>query len=299
MNFYKLAITIALLFTTMYAISEETIPVVPVSVMNNKNNVNDVKITKSEQVIKQTSSNIITVKNGVNELIPIGIGHGNRIVTPFSTPSVMSSSLDDSDNEGVVGTIKIQDNVIYVTTGQDYPISMFIREAGSEQRAINVTLIPKRIPPREIQLKLDDTFSEYSFVNKKAQAWETSQPYIDTIKNLFRTIALGEIPSGYNISKVKNDMNLPKCAQKGITVDFNKGQVLSGHNLIVYIGVAKNISNAPIEFNEMSCGDRNTAAVTVWPYHTLEKGQTTEIYVATKIIQYSQKNSRFRPSLLN
>lgn len=263
------------------------IPVAPVSVMN------------TNKSISPNKGNVITIKNGVNELISIGVGHANRIVTPFSSPRVLSSSLDDgSGDNSALGKINIQDNVIYVTTEYDYPITMFIREEGSEQNAINITLVPKKIPPKEVVLKLGDGFLNSISISKKAQAWETSQPYVETIKNLFTSIAKNEIPQGYNIGKVKSGQNLPSCNQAGIVVDFARGQVVSGHNFVVYIGLAKNISNKPIEFNESSCADAKTAGVTAWPNHVLEKGQTTEVYVAVKQQQYSNQSSRFRPSLM-
>lgn len=282
-----------LLFSCPFSFANN-IPVAPVNVMNIS------KLTSSEAK-SGLKGNVISVKNGVNELISIGIGHANRIVTPFSSPSVLSSSLDDGsdDDHNALGKIKIQDNVIYVTTEHEYPITMFIREEGSEQRAINITLVPKKIPPREVVLKFNDDYINLISVSKKAQAWETSQPYVETIKNLFISIARNEIPQGYSIGKVKSGQYMPSCNQVGIVFDFAKGQLLNGHNLVVYIGVAKNISNKPIEFNEASCANIRTAAVTAWPNHVLEKGQTTEIYVAVKQQQYTNKNSsKFRPSLI-
>ncbi|EKI7685211.1 conjugal transfer protein TraK, partial [Salmonella enterica] len=90
---------------------------------------------------------------------------------------------------------------------------------------------------------------------------------------------------------------VPSCAHPGVKVDFSKGQYMMGHHLNVFIGVALNVSDQPIEFKEALCGSWDVAAVTTWPLNVLEPGQKTEIYVAKKQKRGLAPTSK-RPSLL-
>ncbi|MCW0135696.1 hypothetical protein OIU89_26985 [Escherichia coli] len=44
---------------------------------------------------------------------------------------------------------------------------------------------------------------------------------------------------------------------------------MMGHHLNVFIGVALNVSDQPIEFKEALCGSWDVAAVTTWPLNVL------------------------------
>ncbi len=72
---------------------------------------------------------------------------------------------------------------------------------------------------------------------------------------------------------------------------------MMGHHLNVFIGVAQNVSEQPIEFKEALCGSWDVAAVTTWPLNVLESGQKTELYVAKKQKRGIAPTSK-RPSLL-
>jgi conjugal transfer pilus assembly protein TraK len=80
-------------------------------------------------------------------------------------------------------------------------------------------------------------------------------------------------------------------------VSFSGGQLMTGHSLAVFVGVAQNLTSEPQEFLEASCGNWDVAAVSTWPLKVLEPGQRTEVYVAQKKIQ-DRSNTSKRPSLL-
>ena len=295
--------------STVNALDE--IPVVPVSVMKNnvpapiipdsvaKQRSTSTQTNKSNLADDYTKNSQLVMKPGVNQIIPIAIGLPNRIVTPFGKPEVTSTTLQPGQNEGKCGEICIKENVIYVATTKEYPVSMFITEKGSEARALSLTMVPQRIPPREVFLKLDnDSLIPGMFANNKAKSWEQSQPYIETLRTIFRKLALGEIPNGYSMNQTPNNVQLPQCAQPGISVNFVNGQMMMGHHLTVFIGIARNVTNKPIEFKEQSCGNWNVAGVTSWPHKLLEPGQKTEVYVAVKQHEKTKSATR-RPSLLN
>lgn len=244
------------------------------------------------------SNGVLKMAPGVNQIIPIAIGHPNRIVTPFSEPAVTSTSIQGG-SAGECSEICIRENVIYIATDKEYPVTMFITESGSESRALSLTMVPRRIPPREVFLELEGQ-SQLGYAggsNAKAEAWEESQPYIETIRSVFRSIALGQIPQGYTMNAIAGGMTVPGCAQSGLSVDFTSGQVLMGHNLTVYVGVATNVSDRNLEFMGQACGNWDVAASTSWPETLLEPGQMTEIFVAVKKSRGTAPSST-RPSLI-
>lgn len=279
--------------------SQPTIPVVPVAVV--KANVPpsiDSKAARGAAPKEELSSSpakdpvandepVLTMKPGVNQIIPIAINHPNRIVTPFASPEVVSTSLS-SGKEGECGEICIKDNVVYVATDKQAPVTMFITNQGSEAQALSLTMLPRRVPPREVFLKLHAGASAMAVSagqgNLKAQAWEKSQPYIETLRSAFRKLALNEIPQGYTMTQTPRELAAlaPRCAQPGLPVDFSKGQYLAGHHINIYVGVATNTTDQPVEFKEAMCGAWEVAAVTSWPLKVLEPGQRTEVYVAVK-----------------
>lgn len=276
--------------------SQENIPVVPASVM--KKNVPAPISPDAGAVGTVNENSVLTMKPGVNQIIPIAIGHPNRIVTPFSNPEVVSTSLTSSANENECGEVCIKENVVYVATDVTHPVTMFVTEKGTEAQALSVTMIPRRIPPREVFLKLDGGFTGSSmYASTKAKSWEESQPYVETIRSVFRKLAMGEIPQGYTMNDIPQGIVIPACSMPGAIVDFTKGQYLMGHHLNVFIGVVKNVSKQPMEVKEALCGSWDVAAVASWPLHILEPGQKTEIYVAKKEKRGIAPTSK-RPSLL-
>lgn len=236
---------------------------------------------------------VIYAQFGINQIVPVGVEHLNRIITPFASPTVQTSSSAKTT---------IKDNVIYVGTDSEKPVTMFIHEDGNQNNAISLTLVPQRIPPREIIVRFPDNYAapQGGFLptgTPKAEKWEQSQPYVETIRNLFRTIALGELPQGYQISRTPRNIEKPICAMPGIRFNFSNGQFISGKNLAVFVGVATNISGQALEIKESVCGNWNTAAVSAYPRNVLNSGEKTEIYVAIRQGQ-TQGNTTRRPSLI-
>ncbi|AJY53115.1 TraK domain-containing protein [Halomonas sp. KO116] len=297
-----LALAVTLGATT--AMAEVQIPVEPVnmSVPNNvlRNNVpaltssggsgNTSARSTSPRTEMNEASNLVMAP-GVNEIVPVAVSHLNRIVTPFGEPAVNTTS---------DATVNIEDNVIYVATNEENPVTLFITQKGSQARALSLTLVPRRIPPRELFLELEGGATNAALVgNPKAERWETSQPYIDTLRGVMRSLALGDIPQGYTLHDTNSQQRMPSCQQPGFNFQFAGGQTMVGHRLSVNIGVASNVSGQPLEFKEQSCGDWDVAAVAAWPRNVLGPNERTEVYVVRRA---DKKDPRMptntRPSLL-
>ncbi|MBO0160150.1 conjugal transfer protein TraK, partial [Vibrio parahaemolyticus] len=102
---------------------DDEIPVVPVSVMKNnvpapvipdsvaKQRATTTQANSSNLAGGYTENSQLVMEPGVNQIIPIAIGHPNRIVTPFGKPEVTSTSLQPGQNKGECGEICIKENV--------------------------------------------------------------------------------------------------------------------------------------------------------------------------------------------
>lgn len=282
----KLIAVGALLITSFHIFAaDDIIPVVPASQAKADLPKHPaIKTAIPEERIDDTKT--LIVESGVNEIIPVALYHANRIVTPFAAPLVNTSSTED---------ISVVDNVIYVTPGSEFPVTFFITETGSQDAAISLTLQPRKIPPRQITLILNS--ENVGMVSTTAaKSWEEAQPYLKTIEELFRNLALSAVPSGYSFL-AKPIGELPACRQAGLKVDFAGGQMVRGHHLNVYIGLATNVSAAPIEVDPSECADWNVAAATSFPKVVVTPGDTTEVYVAVKANTQEIKKVT-RPSLL-
>lgn len=267
---------------------KSAIPSVPKSVMTNVPKYGDIT----------TGSTDLKVRPGVNQIITISTDQPNRIITPFNNPQILSSALQGGKGKEC-GEVCVKGNVVYVSTKKDYPLGLFITEKGNEQTAISLTLVPRRIPPREVNLVLNDSNSVTLSGSEEANVWETSQPFVNTLKKTLLAIALGEVPSGYHLQKIPSKYNLPVCNQSGLKFDFSKGQLMAGVNLNYTIGKVTNVSNQPIELIEASCGGYDVAAVAAYPYNLLKPNQSTEIYVVQRINSKANTAVTKRRSLLN
>lgn len=298
MRKHKLLGIISILLFSMNTYAESpVIPVIPVvSAVKAKANLEPInKVNKRQGAalnneFKGQKVNIdrskLVMQPGVNEIVQVAQGHLNRIVTPFENPKVTSTS---------PATTEARDNVIYIGTSSSVPVTLFITEKGSEDLALSLTLIPKKIPPREIFLSLGSQLNG-AVVTTTAKKWEESQPYIASLESLFKSLALNELPRGYQFSD-QTEGELPKCRQAGLSFNFTTGQTVLGHHFIVHIGLAENKSSTPIEFIESTCGDWDIAAVSAFPRVALNPGERTEIYVIQKR-NYKREIKVTRPSLL-
>ncbi|MGI0646929.1 TraK domain-containing protein [Pseudomonas aeruginosa] len=257
----------------------------------------------SEQAEVVPSLQEVVVQPGVNTIIPAAVNHLNRIVTPFETPIVQSVSGAE---------ISVKENVIYVSTESESPVTMYITPNDDESVAISLTLAPRKVPPIQANLILagagglaaggaraPGAGGSYGFhYSGQAKKWEEGQPYMDAIKKIMTSLALGNMPKGYSIGKASNMDTVPACSQEGISFDFSKAQIIMGHNFKVLVGVARNQASVPVLFDETSCTHPSLAATAVWPRNMLEPGDKTEVYVVTRVGDAPAEEST-RPSLLN
>ncbi len=266
------------------------------------------------QPIRLTDTNIpskqeIITEPGVNTLVPIAIGQINRLVTPFEHPTVQKLKLENV-------RVTIQGNVLYVYTSSTQPVALYISEKGDESVSLSLSLIPQKIAPVQATLlisrKLNSAVSSsegsssmmYGGSEVKAKRWEQKDTYVETIRNILRTIALGDIPPGYAMGNLSSGVSVPNCNfstgtnQDHIKYSFAGGQLIQGSQFIVVVGVAQNTGSSTVTVDESLCTHPRIAARALWSRNTLEPGQKTEAYFVLRNGQREvRSNDSIRPKL--
>ncbi|AVK02541.1 conjugal transfer protein [Pseudomonas aeruginosa] len=254
-------------------------------------------VVKKPPVPPVESRQDVVVSSGTNTLIPISRGQINRLVTPFDNPHIQTVSEAEISTSG---------NVIYVTTQDEKPVTMFVTPEDDESVAISLTLLPQGVPPIQANLILAKNVQGLasgmpitSSTNYSGQArkWERSQPYMDTLRSLMREMALGKLPRGYSFGALTSGNKIPACAQPSLSFDFSKSQLIEGHDFRVFVATAENVSARTVEFDHGSCTHPHRAAVSAWPDEVLEPGQKTEVFIVTRVPTEVPQSST-RPSLL-
>jgi conjugal transfer pilus assembly protein TraK len=235
----------------------------------------------------------LQVKPGINELMPIAVGHLNRLVMPFDNPMVTTTSQATTSTKG---------KIVYVATADETPVTLYITPGDNQDIALSLTLIPKRIPAREIHLSLDqETYKRLTQWQQRTkdssgQPANQEQDYITTLKQLFRDLGLQKTPAGFSLRDPSQTEQI-HCQQN--RVQIHTGQILEGQNLMIFVGVARNTGVITIEFDERACASTQdeVLAVAAWPKVVLGPGESTELYVAVR--RKDEAAITVRPSLLN
>lgn len=220
--------------------------------------------------------NQLTVKSGRNEVLSIaGQGQLNRLVTPFARPYVRTTALGT--------TTFVEGGVIYVATATTDPVSLFIMDEGDEVNAISLTLKPRDIPSVQVTLSLDGyrpTVLRPASVDQ-AQAFEASQPHTETLREVMKSLAMGEVPPGYGITLIQpGTFTGVDCLIEGVQV--LPAQLVSGATLQVVVSRVQNRSQWPVEINESMCASDYTLGVAAWPRTVLQPGEATELFIAMR-----------------
>ena len=251
------------------------------------------KIHKSVPVKKDSSHkkkvNVISVEPGVNEIMRISRGHLNRIVTPFDQAVVKTVSNAKISTDG---------NIVYVTSNDDAPITMFISDKGDPETALSITLLPQPIPPRDVRVAPK---GYHHRANKKATARWESTPFVHQMVESMTILANGEIPNGYVLRKANwKDLKID-CHTEIQGISLYPGQVVEGRQVSYLVLKATNVSLNSIEFDERECYQDGVLAVAAWPSTIIAPHQSVEVYIAIKnqeTLARKRHKLRERPSLL-
>ena len=247
------------------------------------------KISKEleEKLRSAQRQEMVVLTPGVNRIMSISRGHPNRLIAPFANPEVRTTTSD--------AEITTSGEIIYVATGSENPVTLFVSPKGNERIAASITLLPQSIPPQEIRFKMDTGNDVIKYANPAAEKWETRGSYVDTITEAFRALARQDLPQGYTMREPAPTDVMTCYADK--SVSFNLGQVVEGHNMAIQVAVATNNGQRPVEIVGHQCAGYRVLAAAEWPHSILEPGQKTEVFIAIQRLEDAEPEIR-RPSLI-
>jgi conjugal transfer pilus assembly protein TraK len=244
----------------------------------------DASVLKAaEQQATSVAPQQIQIKPGINELMPIAVGHLNRLVTPFDNPVVTTTSQATTSTKG---------KIVYVATADETPVTLYITPGDNQDIALSLTLIPKRIPAREIHLSLDkDSYQVLTKLQQQAKTASSAktadqeQEYISHLKKTFRDLGLQKTPAGFSLRDPSHGENI-RCLQN--QVQIKTGQVLEGQDMLILVGIVRNTGSIATQAEVL--------AVAAWPKVVLGANESTELYVVVR--RQAEQASTLRPSLL-
>ena len=233
---------------------------------------------------------------GVVQIVPLAVNHLNRIVTPFSKPKLHTTADLQFDVKGPV---------IYVTSGTPSTASVYITEGDNEEVAMELTMVFRQIPPKEVTLTLPEDVSlpvpsRMSPVASDGHDGDSNgqMPYIADIRQAMRAAALGKVPDGFTLRKINKFDMMPFCSlPPGLSTDWQRAQLLDGGETQIVVGVLKNNTEGPVEPVENWCGTAEVMSVAFWPRNYLEAGQETEVMIMRHRVR-PELNGSVRPSLI-
>jgi len=242
----------------------------------------------TDAAVLELGPRTISVAPGSNALLELAIDHLNRIVTPFQRPSVRTvASL----------TTEIDGNVLYVATASEEPATLYITDADDARTTVGLTIAPRRVPPREIRLRVPglrpaaaktpeqesaSASAPVAAAPQLAGSWQQPQAYVEELTTGLRALARGEVPAGYSQRRARA-AETPTCAAAGLRV--TRGQVLDGGPLRFVTATLTSSGNTPVAIDQSTCrldaGDA-IVAVAAWPRTRLAPGNTTALYLAVR-----------------
>lgn len=244
---------------------------------------------------------------GRTEIMPMAMGHLNRIETPFTDPMVRSSAAADALS------VQFDKNFVYVSVTQ--PVTLFIHDKGYPDPAIVVSLVPQRIAPRQVRITLPSTAmkevkSHAATIQannapakpKKAAAAPRAntkgvtrapepKQATNTVAHLVQTYSRGQIPRGFMNISLEGFQAGAFCSHAGVKFSFRQGAGIASNEYILVRGMAE--ANKSIELNELWCAKHpQTLAVAFAPRTKIGPEHPADFYVLIRRPNASIKSAR-------
>lgn len=234
------------------------------------------------------SPSLLRLASGRNEMVQIARGQPNRFLTPFDVPVVRFAS--------ELTTVDVEGRMVFVTTGSSSPVTLYVEDESRPDNTFVLTLLPREVPAVSITLQMEGVQPGRTPASSSlARAHENSDHFVAVLRDTFKTLAQGRVPSGYGLSETANPREVPDCLMPGMRMA--PAQTVTGSDVVVYVARLTNTSNIPQSVDEASCASDRVLAVAAWPYVELMPGQMTELYIAMR--RGTAPSGAVRPSLIN
>lgn len=223
----------------------------------------------------QPSSEERLVENGDTVRAVVALGQINRIVLPFEEPEVRT--LDAATSE-------IQGRVLYIAPETETDVHLLVADARSAESALTLSLVPQRISPRTLTLRMvpggSDSPHEESFLEPPRPVSSVEQLPEGEPRALLKALVRGEIPRGFQ-ARPPRQSDLIRC--KNLPIRIRTLKVLEGQSQKVQIGEAENLSKEPLMLDEALCGEGPLIrAVGSYPAGVLASRAKIRLYVLSE-----------------
>lgn len=198
----------------------------------------------------------LVVTEGITTAIAVGLGHVNRLRTPFAAFRVLHQSS---------ATISKQGAALYVTPADARPLTVFIEDKQPPHRAIGLLLRPHaELPPVQVALEMEGAPQAGSIRSESG-----TSAFPDHIRDLLRRIAMGQLPAGFTRHPA-DVASTPDCGMPGISVEALA--VVASHDYRIVLSRVRNETAMTLAFDESACADDQTLAVATYPEQWLVPG---------------------------
>lgn len=249
------------------------------------------------------SHQMLQMKAGNTQTIPVALGATNRIATSFKHASFTTSVSDQ------LALIYAEDGFIYVTPGVNSgPIDLIIEENGAPSTAISLYLVPLNVPPVLVELTIGYNKYQQTAANNAIQQYSqneaetlekakqeereriyaeqpTAGSHVDNVMQLLEVVAKAEIPAGFELlegNAVPANTRFPCDLKQMLPLYHETKMRLVGAKTVIDIVEVKNEVNGLRSFRDEACmgpGREDVIAVGVLDKATLNTGESTEVYI--------------------
>lgn len=235
----------------------------------------------------------VTMFPGRTELLPVAIGHLNRLETPFRNPKVRTSAPETALN------ISNEGSFLFVSVTE--PATIIIHEAGKPDPAITVSLLPRQITPRQVRLGVTPPVQRQIDANLVARPPAaaipasasrpapvatrpgvragSSAPHVTQIATVMQAFGQGNVARGYDKTAVRNFRIEDFCRTNvGVNFSLRGGQAYADRDYIMLIARATSSSRRSLQ--EVWCAAHPaTAAVAYTPRTVISQGRPAEVLI--------------------
>lgn len=209
----------------------------------------------------------ITLAPGASAMLAIGRQHLNRLLTPFPSPVLRTTS---------ELTIQIDGQVIYLATASAEPFVAYLHDASRPEDAVILTLVPCAIPGVSVRIETETTVPVVP-TNTSLPGWQ-EHPYLERIAAILRTVAQGRVPDGFSLRPLTDRARLQACElPPGVTA--RPHQILRSTDYTLYVIGIQRTSGDPIALDERACTTSLNVAAAYYPKRILGAGESAELYL--------------------
>lgn len=221
-------------------------------------------VNKSIEVQAESGLQNVVTRYGENRSVPVSADQPNMILTPFADPNVVG--------DGVGYDLGRNGNVIIVSATKKRPFWISIVDKSNPTATpVSLTLQPR--PGMQSQTIVMQVAGKGA-VDSDSDGHGSG--FVNRMRDVLRDIVQGRNPRGYTVRPLASKMALTN----GLTAKPVELYASSSHD--IYRFRITNGSSTTQTLTEEFFGDKDVAAVTIYPNLSLQPNQSTDVLIMTK-----------------